>query len=278
MYNLIVRSRNHSCNGLRELQTPFRVIYRMGSTTETNVILPKRKKNSKKRLLEINKPEACYISGNKILSKIRFKHGHIPTAESFTVSKKDILNQSTKDYFRSVKFIEYLKKWDTIIAKHRASSGGNNIYLIKSLDDFNDFYNDAIIKNGNNIEHYIFEKYYTYSREYRIHVTKDGCFLADRKMLKNDADIRWHRHANNSVWISENNPLFDKPSNWDDICNSCVNALKAIGLDIAAFDVKVQNNKHETPKWIILESNSAPSLGEISLNVYKTQLSKMIYE
>ena len=111
-----------------------------------------------------------------------------------------------------------------------------------------------------------------------MHITKNGCFLANRKMLKNNAKDRWHRHSSNSVWISEENPLFDKPSNWDKIVEACIKALKALELDIAAFDVKVQNSKHKDPKFIILESNSAPSLGERSIKKYTQELSRLIYE
>ena len=74
------------------------------------------------------------------------------------------------------------------------------------------------------------------------------------------------------------NPLFDKPVNWDSIVDSCVSALDAIGLDIAAFDVKVQSNKHEEPEYIILESNSAPSLGERGIEKYKEILTRLINE
>ena len=97
-------------------------------------------------------------------------------------------------------------------------------------------------------------------------------------MLKRDAKVRWHRHNVNSVWILEENPLFDKPTNWDSIVSSCIDALNAVGLDVAAFDVKVQSNKYKEPKYIILESNSAPSLGEIGIEKYKETLRNIINE
>ena len=57
-----------------------------------------------------------------------------------------------------------------------------------------------------------------------------------------------------------------------------IKALKALHLDVAAFDVKVQTNTQETPKYIILESNSAPALGEYGLEKYKTMLTTYINE
>ena len=244
----------------------------MGSTTPTEKI------TKRKDYIEINSVNACAISGNKILMKERFTHGKIPTAIWFRLTRRSVeYNKEEKKFFCS-KVNCALNKYNALIAKRYNSSGGKGIYLISTPDDFHKFFTDENFCNSNRkeLENYIFEKYYTYSREYRIHVTKDGCFLADRKMLLDDATERWHRHENNSVWISENNELFDKPSNWNDIVNSCVNALKSVNLDIAAFDVKVQNSKHKYPKWIILESNSAPGLGENSLEAYKETILHII--
>lgn len=243
----------------------------MGSVTPTEEITKRHD------YLEINTANACKISGNKIKMKKRFWHANVITPEWFTISRGDVqYNIKNGGIWFSEKFINKLKKYKTIIAKRYNSSGGNMIYLISSINDFNDFITNAEIdKNHREIENYVFEKYYTYSREYRIHVTKEGCFLADRKMLIDGAENRWHRHENNSVWISEDNPKFDKPTNWDRIVEDCVFALKSEGLDIAAFDVKVQNNKHKTPKWVILESNSAPGLGERSVEIYKNIITKI---
>ena len=241
----------------------------MGSVTPTEKITKRHD------YIEINTAEACRISGNKILMKKRFTHGRIPTAEWFTVKENDIqFNVSTNRFF-SMKVVSALKKWKQIIVKRYNSSGGNSIYLLQNEDDLDKFIR-TIDELDDHIKNYIFERYYTYSREYRIHIANNGCFLADRKMLLDDAEERWHRHDNNSVWIGESNELFDKPTNWNEIVDSCINAMKSIGLDIATFDVKVQNNKHKDPKWIILESNSAPGLGEKSLNIYKEVLTNII--
>ena len=48
----------------------------------------------------------------------------------------------------------------------------------------------------------------------------------------------------------------------------------AVGLDICAVDVKVQTSKYKNPKFIILETNSAPALGEIGVQLYLEQLRK----
>lgn len=252
--HLIVRSRNTTCAPLKELVVPRTTILRFGSTTPTEKIT----KNPNPK--EINTAQACAISGNKIWMRQAFVECDIPIAEGICTSSVEDLEN-------------FLEEHGTIICKHIHSSKGKGIYLIRCHEELLDW-----IDYHKDLNNYVFEKYYTYTREYRLHVTKEGCFYTCRKMLKRDAEVRWHRHSTNSVWIMEDSPLFDKPTNWDNIVDSCVEALKAIGLDIAAFDVKVQSNKHEEPKYIILESNSAPSLGEKGLEKYKTILTKLINE
>lgn len=229
----------------------------MGSTTPTEEIT--RRRNP----IEINSAEACRISGNKILMKEALVKAGCSTAEYFTLTEVD-----------RNKIQEYLAEFGVIIAKRVNSSKGKGIYLIDNDEGIDAFLFE--IRNDS-IEKYIFEKFYKYSREYRLHVTKEGCFYAARKMLKHDAQVRWHRHAENSVWFKEENPLFRKPDNWGIIVEDCIKGLNAIGLDIGAFDVKVQTTD-KNPKYIILESNSAPALGEIGIQKYKDMLTKMIQD
>lgn len=252
MHNLIIRSRNKSCKPLAELEFSKKVVYRMGSTFKYPEV-------------EINSAESCKVSGNKILMKTRFKRGNVCTAEWFTVNPND---------FQHERLLYYINKWGTIIAKRKNSSKGTGIYLITN-DTFNKFIESVDYAD---LKNFVFEKYYPYVREYRLHVTKDGCFCADRKMLKADAKDRWHRHSNNSVWIGEDNPKFDKPTNWDEIVKMSVNALKSCGLDICCVDVKVQSNKHKHPKFIILETNSAPALGAKTIELYKKELNRIVNE
>ena len=259
MRHLRVRSRNFSCRLLREIEVPIPVVYRMGSTTPLNKIF---KKKLPKRVLEINSVQACRLSGDKYLMKKRFNHARVKTAPWFTVNKNDRNHQRIE---------HYLNKWDTIIVKRYNSSKGNGIYLIKNMEDYFNFLIQIQLEHYH-IEDFIFERYYTYTKEYRIHVTKDKYFYASRKMLIENAQERWHRHGNNSIFIHEANPAFDRPENWDEIVQECIKALKALGLDIAAFDVKVSKKG----KFIILESNSAPALGEFGLQRYKEILKEWI--
>lgn len=257
--HLRVRSRNYSNAALKEIEVPITTIYRMGSTTPTSEITSRRK------YIEINTAEACKISSDKIQMKKRFVHGDIRTPKFFMCKCKISLIDKCK---------HYLNEWNApIIAKRYNSSKGNGLFLINNIDDAHKFIRN---KSNDEVKKWIFERYSTYTKEYRLHITKDGCFYACRKMLRTEADVRWHRHDNNSVWIIEENELFDRPKNWDNIVDGCVKALKSIGLDIAAFDIKVQSNERREPKYLILECNSAPGLGEIGLNKYKEKLTTMI--
>lgn len=252
--HIILRSRNISCKPIKAIEVPKRTIYRMGSTTPTEEI------TKRTDYLEINSPEACMISGDKILMKQKFIEHEVPTAD-FAI----IADDETKEQFKE-RLNDHFRTWKRIIIKHKHSSKGNGIYFMDNIDSLNEWL------ENNNPRNYIFEKYYTYSKEYRLHVDDtNGCFYTCRKMLKNDAEDRWHRHESNSVWILEDNEMFDKPNNWDSIVNDCVKAVKAVGLNIGAVDVKVQT-KTENPQYIILETNSAPALGEIGIEKYKEEL------
>lgn len=261
--HLIVRSRNTTCAPLKELVVPRTTILRLGSATPTEKIT--KRPNPK----EINTAQACIISGDKILMKEAFTNHNIPTAEWVSYNEGAGVTLP--------KVVDLFNTFDgKVIVKHKHSSKGEGIYYFTDSNELFLWMRKRMIEGQ--LHNYVFEKYYTYTREYRIHVTKQGCFYTCRKMLKKDAEVRWHRHNVNSVWIVEDSPLFDKPTNWDTIVSSCVDALNAVGLDIAAFDVKVQSSKHKEPKYIILESNSAPSLGEKGIEKYKEILTKLINE
>jgi glutathione synthase/RimK-type ligase-like ATP-grasp enzyme len=257
---LKIRTKNHSAQPLKNLiETPVRAVFRLGSLTPTEEVFP-RGVALNKPIIEINTAEACHNSGNKILMKSCFDQHEVKSAVY------DLLDD-----------VPHL--WDVYpaIIKHKNSCKGQGIYYIENEDDFIEF-----VSTHGDLRPYIIEKYYNYSKEYRLHVTKDGCFYACRKMLKEDAEERWHRHDMNSVWIMEENPLFEKPSNWDLIVEESVKAMKSLGLDICSVDMKVQSEKNKdrggNPEFIILECNSASSMGERTLIEYEKILRKIVNE
>ena len=291
---LKVRTKNHTGAPLRKaVQTgKKRVVYRLGSVTPTSEIFPGVDPST---VYEINTAQSCKNSGNKIVMKGAFLMGDVKTAELFRIvpskkNKADVnaVESSAVTLFTADEGAVRQVSNETIaldampypiIAKHKHSSKGNGIYLLNNGDETWAFIHEHYASLG---EH-IFEKFYNFSKEHRLHVTKDGCFYTCRKMLKSDAKDRWHRHDSNSVWMVEENPLFEKPSNWAAIEAECVKALHAVGLTIGACDVKVQtekgkNARNGNPDFIVMEINSGPAMGEITIVKYEEILNKIVSE
>lgn len=270
MFKINIFSRHPSHNILRKNLPKLNVrsLVRFGSISKI--------KDNKKRI-EINSIESIKISSNKKLMKEAFNRVEVLTP-NWTSSKN--INELKQD-------IDNEKIKYPIVAKHIFGSRGTGNTLIKNKDDLDKWNNN---KNYNN---YIFESYMNYLLEYRLHITKNGCFYACRKGLKIDTpnEEKWHRHVDNSIWFLENNENFYKPNSWDDIINDCKRALIEIGADILCFDVRVQSSKNKNGKnrkyqnFILIESNSAPSMKspsnmEISIcaSKYLEEIPKLIME
>lgn len=262
---LKIRTKNGSASPLRGcIPSPCRAVLRLGSTTPTEEIFPREARNGA-RIVEINKPQGCIVSGNKISMKQAFDEHQVKTAEWMILS--------TKQAWMTFAERKGIKSFPVIV-KHKNSSQGNGIHFAKTEEELSALC-DRLARNAGQ---YIIEKYYTYTKEYRLHVTRFGCFYACRKMIRENTpdDQRWHRHDNNSVWILEENASFAKPANWDDIVAECQKALEAVGLDVCACDVKVSKDKNGRAEFIILETNSAPALGGVGIEKYKEELPLLI--
>lgn len=257
-YRPLIRSRHGTHAPLRRglERLPFRSVVRLGS------IWP----GDGRARVECNSVVGVRNSSDKLSMKNVFTDNQIPTAA-----------WQTLDAFMHHPAFEY-----PVVVKNRFGSRGEGNYLIENSEELRNF---TLGNTRRNTINYIVERFYSYSREYRLHVSDHGCFYACRKMLKHDApeNERWRRHDDNSVWVREENPLFDRPSNWNAIVQSCVDALAGLHLDVAAFDIKVQSARKrngelrtEAPKYIIIESNSAPSFGEVTLQKYTEEIPKIL--
>jgi D-alanine-D-alanine ligase-like ATP-grasp enzyme len=283
MYKLFrprIRSRHPSHNILRSYNktlplVPFRSIIRFGSSTVL-------KKSTKDRI-ELNTVDAIKNSSNKKLMKTCFTNAEVKTAIwwNYSNNMQEFIRMSPLDgnEERDVNYQLEDLPYPIIAKKHYGSRNNGNTKL-NSAEELTQW------MVGKNLNNYIFEKYYSYNREYRLHVTEKGCFYSCRKMLKSDApdDVRWYRNDNHCVWIMPDNDLFDKPSNWEDIELECVKALKSVGLDFGAIDLRIQSRTKSNgdvranPKFIIVEINSAPSFGEVTSQKYIEILPKLLKE
>lgn len=245
---------------------PYKSVVRLGSTTDLEDTIS----NGGNRI-EINTIQSIKNSASKLLMKQKFQEVNVKTAEWLPGSTGKAIVLETIGF-------------PMVIKAHHGSKGRGNT-LIKNEDDWNNWW----IKS-NSSANYIFEKFYNYGHEFRLHVTEDGCFYTCRKALKQDVpeDQKWRRHDDICVWFLEENESFFKPNSWQDIVDDCVLALKAIGADILSFDVRVQSptNKNgelrDYQNYILLECNSASSMdngsGELSIcaKKYIEEIRKLI--
>ena len=244
---------------------PFRSVIRLGSSTESD------------GRLEINTTEAVKNSASKLLMKQKFIEAGVKTANWYTFSNylfypNGDLTLGGTDQTRGIETIEY-----PIVAKSLFGSRGIGNTKINNQEEL-----EAWLPNKN-LNNYIFEKFVKMTREYRLHITKFGCFYTCRKLVRSDApEDTWQRHDDVCNWVLEENPSFKKPKNWDAIVADCVKAKDALGLDICAFDVGVQGAKdgveRENPEWVIFESVSAPSFGDITGKKYIEILPKLLID
>ena len=244
---------------------PFRSVIRLGSTTVSD------------GRLEINTTEAVKNSASKLLMKQKFIEAGVKTANWYTFSNylfypNGDLTLGGTDQTRGIETIEY-----PIVAKSLFGSRGIGNTKINNQEEL-----EAWLPNKN-LNNYIFEAFCKMTREYRLHITKFGCFYTCRKLVKNDApEDTWQKHDDVCNWVLEENPSFKKPKNWDAIVADCIKAKDALGLDICAFDVGVQGAlngvERENPEWVIFESCSAPSFGAITGQEYIKILPKLLID
>jgi glutathione synthase/RimK-type ligase-like ATP-grasp enzyme len=270
LYRSLILSRHPSHSILRaKNQTlpllPFRSVIRLGSTTESD------------GRLEINTTEAVKNSASKLLMKQKFTEAGVKTAKWFTYETDDdglyyFAIESDVNNDVEIENLPY-----PIVAKSHFGSRGIGNTKFNTKEELEAWLVD---KNLNN---YIFEAFVKMTREYRLHVTKFGCFYACRKLVRNDApEDTWQKHDDVCNWVLEENPSFKKPKNWNAIVADCIKAKDTLGLDICAFDVGVQGAKdgveRENPEWVIFESCSAPSFGNVTGQKYIEILSKLLID
>jgi len=263
------------------------LIVRFGSSTTTEQILNARRAELKNKgkskgklnydkmnVIELNSVEGIKNSSDKLLMKRAFAKAGVKTATWYTTSDGKTFYQS-EDKSKSVNIndLEY-----PIVLKSRTGSRGRGNTLCKTKEEL------VAAMSGKTLSNYILEKYYAYNKEYRIHANLNGYFYTCRKVLKSDTpeDKRWFRNDSNSSWLIEENEGFEKPRSFDAIVNDCVNALKHLKLDFAAFDIRVQSSKdkkgrnREFEDYILIESNSAPSFGDRTAQEYEKMITSLV--
>jgi D-alanine-D-alanine ligase-like ATP-grasp enzyme len=265
-----VFSRHPSHNPLRNAIKTLgkRVILRLGSVTSPNYMPD----------IEINTVESIENTKNKYTMKKLFQSagvhspnfyplfnthaGHWVDGEFKHISFKDLSN-----------ILPY-----PVLAKKTYRSRGMGMMKLNNQEEFLEFIEEKVTNNRRHEANpYYLEEFKNYIKEYRIHVSELGnYFYTCRKVLRQEfagTDNNWYRNDANSNWLLESNEAFDKPDNWDDIVKDCQKARETLGLSICAMDVKVTKDG----RWAILEANSAPSFGDVTVEKYLLEITKIIF-
>jgi len=275
----VIFSRHPSHTNLRRKNAkielvPFKSVVRLGSTTDKEDTVT----NGGNRI-ELNTIEAVRNSSSKLRMKNCFQNAEpsVKSADWYRSSNDNnmFLLQTKAEIIR----VRLEDMPLPLVAKSLYGSRGQGNTLLNTTEEITSY-----LRSGVDLSNRIFERYYNYSREYRLHVDANGCFYTCRKMMKKDTpnENKWYRNDDNCVWILENNEAFDKPTNWDNVVNESVKALKAVGLDFGAIDLRIQNstdrdgNKRQEPEFIIVEINSAPSFGEVTEQKYIEHIPVML--
>ena len=259
-----IRTKNSSAYPLRrDIIVPERTIVRLGSRTPSSIIYPRGT-----RFMEINTVESIENSRDKLRMKECFSRANVPQAEYYEARGNNTtqIRELSGDYDGhpedTIKEVEQMTY--PLVGKLVVGFKGHGMQLINNAEELRTW-----LRTHNNGQYYL-EKFYNHGREYRLHATQSRVFLSWRKLRRNDSDQRWFFNSTNCNWVGEEHELFNRPSNWDEICTAAINAIRSVGLDIGCADIRVQAKNN--PRFIVCEVNSAPALAEVGLAAYKSEI------
>ncbi len=248
-----IRTSNYTARPLRRSILVDRyAITRLGSLTPTSDVFP-----GIRNVIEVNTVDAIQNSRSKLRMKACFKTKNIPQANWWDSYQALAHDENPLPY--------------PLVVKRVFGFQGRGMQLLA---------NDKELKawlREHNTDGWFFEKFYNYSREYRLHVAKGiGVFLSWRKLRTRDAADRWFFNSENSNWVNIDHSLFNKPACWKSMEKAAIDCIDATGLDIGACDIRVQSSRHINPKFIVCEINSAPALQELGIEKYKEAIKKLV--
>lgn len=263
-YVLSIRSRHPSHEVLRKkLRFPYRVLYRLGSLTELDETAYK---------VVLNNVKSIETSNNKKLMKLAFFNKQVSSPNFIFVNKLQntlILTKHSNGQCEDIieKDIDNVIQFP-LIKKPFIGSGGEGHVKIDNKESLLEF-----LKSNPKVNYY-FEEFFKNSREYRIHVSPYlGEIFSVRKMLKQEAKENGAFSRNIATGDAYFVREFDKPEEWEAMVNESIKAAQAVGLDIAAIDIMYSV---KTKQFMICETNSAPSLGDITAETYLSVLPTIV--
>jgi len=265
-----IRTQNSTARPLRRsILVDDWTVVRLGSLTSNEVIREESGIPRRERLIEINTPDSVRNSSSKLRMKRCFASLNVPQADGWTT--RDGVNFDSifgRDEHCGIGDLPY-----PIVAKRVFGCQGKGMRLLKNRKTLEEF-----LGEDHDLYAWIFEEFYNYGREYRLHVGHGvGVFMSWRKLRRNDTEEdRWFFNNVNSNWVGPKHAAFDKPKCWKKMVKAAKDALDSCGLDIGACDIRVQTSRQEDPQFIICEINSAPSLGDFGIEKYREVIKKII--
>lgn len=247
MRTVTIFSRHPSHGPLRgSIEAPkgYTPIVRFGSVTESD------------KKIQINSVKAIETSMNKLAMKKAFSVANVKTPYWCTL--QDFISMPDDS------------KFFPCVVKNIWGSRGTGNYIIYSQEEL-----DSLLPNKR-VENYIVEEFCKYSREYRFHVSTEGVFLTWRKLRREGTPEKdmWFFNNQTCNWVGKEHESYKLSREVYQIaCEESIKALNAVGLDFGAVDIKVSVKSNDVS---IIEINSAPSLGEVGIEVYKTEIKKLI--
>jgi len=248
-----IRTSNHTASPLRKsILVDCPAVVRLGSLTSTPEVFP-----GIRNVVEINTVEAIQNSRNKLRMKECFKRLNIPQASWWDSYQALAHDENPLPY--------------PLVVKRVFGFQGRGMQLLRNERNLRAW------SSEHNYNGWFFEVFYNYSREYRLHVAKGiGCFLAWRKLRTREATDRWFFNSENSNWVGVDHNLFNRPVCWNLLEKTALDCLEATGLDIGACDIRIQSSRHDNPKFIVCEINSAPALMRLGIEKYKESIKTLI--
>ena len=233
-------------------------------------------------LIKLNTNWVKLMSGNKIKMKCEFYDNDIISpiftylykgSPSFTGYTKKGINIGTdeNDNHRIKLIAEAIRdRLDTfkIIIKRFDSYGGKNIYFTQTKEELIEFLSSHV----DDIDKFVFEKWYSFIYEYRVQVLKGEHVCTTMKKSKSNITDSWHKHKRNAVFYKETSPNFIKTEGYNTMIKACEEAATRLGLKFVAFDVL---SNMDGSKYLILESNTKPALGNWTLSKYEEKLKQL---
>lgn len=231
-------------------------------------------------LRKLNNSYIKSISGNKIKMKCEFYNNDIISPNFTYLYKNTSLGYTTKginlgnlpnDEYRTIKIADSIyRKLETfkIIIKRFDSYGGKNIYFTQTKEELIEFLSSHV----DDIDKFVFEKWHSFIYEYRVQVLKGEHVCTTMKKSKSNITDSWHKHKRNAVFYKETSPNFIKTDGYNTMIEACEEAATRLGLNFVAFDVL---SNMDGSKYLILESNTKPALGNWTLSKYEEKLKQL---